>query len=157
MNFSQKRTTENWYENIDWMVFLAISFSFNCTGRSASCFDCLLDRKTRNYVLTSWYILKILFECIFYSFFYWNPCTCTCIKISTISMFHRRKSSQSVFFLFPMLLQSYLCHKYLTKQLKKKTKHAFFYTKCLVYSDLVYCSYMGNCRSSNWFFFFKAF
>lgn len=36
-------------------VFLAISFSFNCTGRSASCFDCLLDRKTRNYVLTSWY------------------------------------------------------------------------------------------------------
>lgn len=61
MNFSRKRTTENWYENIDWMVFLAISFSFNCTGRSASCFDCLLDRKTRNYVLTSWYFKKNTF------------------------------------------------------------------------------------------------
>lgn len=27
MNFSQKWTTENWYENIDWMVFLAISLA----------------------------------------------------------------------------------------------------------------------------------
>lgn len=27
MNFSRKWTTENWYENIDWMVFLAISLA----------------------------------------------------------------------------------------------------------------------------------
>lgn len=131
MNFSQKRTTENWYENIDWMVFLAISFSFNCTGRSASCFDCLLDRKTRNYVLTSWYFLKILFECIFYSFFYWNPCTYTCIKISTISMFHRRKSSQSLFFLFPMLLQSYQTIN------KNKTRFFLYKMSCLCWPSLL--------------------
>lgn len=29
--------------------------SFNCTGRSASCFDCSIDRKTWQYVMTSWY------------------------------------------------------------------------------------------------------
>lgn len=29
--------------------------SFNCTGRSASCFDCSIDRKTWQYVLTWWY------------------------------------------------------------------------------------------------------
>lgn len=34
--------------------------SFNCTGRSASCFDGSIDRKTWQYVLTSWYCFHTL-------------------------------------------------------------------------------------------------
>lgn len=91
MNSLSKRHRWIFHENgprkIDMKISIKWSFSqfrsaLIALEKSASCFDCLLDRKTRNYVLTSWYFLKMLFECIFYSFFYWNPYTCTCIKIS---------------------------------------------------------------------------
>lgn len=44
-----------------WLNGLSRNFvSFNCTGRSASCFDGSIDRKTWQYVLTSWYCFHTL-------------------------------------------------------------------------------------------------
>lgn len=54
---------ENGPRKIDMKISIEWSrnfVSFNCTGRSASCFDGSIDRKTWQYVLTSWYCFHTL-------------------------------------------------------------------------------------------------
>lgn len=153
-----QRVTDEFFTKMDhgkliWkyrlMVFLAISFSFNCTGRSAPCSDCLLDRKTWNYVLTSWYFFFFLY---FFEFFLFI------LLLKPSYMYKNITLKNCCVQIIPFIIMN--------KVLMRSKLNVYFYI--LDYMKSKFCKWEGSRQNGikratrvigkrlHWYFFFKS-